>query len=496
MGSPYISKSKYIAGLQCGKLLWIHYNAKEQLPPEDEATQAVFDQGHEVGLLAQKLFPGGLAVSGSVPLEESIRETRRLLEERKPLFEAAFSFDGTYARADVLDPVRGGAWDLIEVKSSTEVKDPNTDDASFQLRCYEGAGLRIRKCLLMHIDTEYVRRGEVDPRLLFTREDVTRDARKRAKDIGDRVKEMQGIISRAECPEVAIGPHCSAPFPCRNAPVCWKAVEEIENNVFTLPRIGGKAWDLFAQGIVGNDQIPGPFKLTKSQQIQLEAERSGKPFINRSALKEFLQGLEYPLHFLDFETFQTAIPLVEGTRPYQQVPFQFSLHVADSLDSRPLHHSWLWDGKGDPLGILLERLLPLLGRAGSVVVYNAAFESGRLKECAAAHPRFAKDVEGVLARISDLYAPFRSFDVYYPSQHGSASIKKILPALTGKTYKELSIQDGGRASGEYKWALFGGATAGEREKVLRNLEEYCSLDTMGMLDIARKLRDLAQESRP
>ncbi len=447
MARPLLSKSKYLVGLQCPRLLWHHYNAKDRLPPVDEQTQALFDQGHEVGLLAQRLFPGGIGLEWDASYEEVLRRSLALLRARKPLFEAGFRQENGYARVDILEPAPGGKWDLIEVKSGTSVKDPNWDDVAFQKSCCEAAGAPIRKCHLMHVDNTYVRQGEIDPSGFFVREDITQAVAEKSVGLEHRLREMLGVIALRKCPESAIGPHCDAPYSCPLRPECWEQVDAHENNVFTLHRLGAKAWDLYRAGVVENERIPPDFRLSRSQQVQLEAERTGKPQVNRPAVAEFLAHLELPLHFLDFETFQTAIPMIDGTRPWQQIPFQFSLHVAGSVDARPVPHSWLWDGIGDPRKELLDRVV-------------------------------------------DLLSPFSSFDAYCPSQHGSASIKQVLPALTGKSYGDLAIQDGGQASEAFKRVTFAQAEEKERREVRRSLEEYCGLDTKGMLDIITALRKL------
>jgi hypothetical protein len=198
---------------------------------------------------------------------------------------------------------------------------------------------------------------------------------------------------------------------------------------------------------------------------------------------------------MDFETFgfRMPIPIIDDTRPYGHVPFQFSVHVLQSPNSEPTPHSWLWDGQGDPRPEFLERLKAAIGKEGAIVVYNQAFENTRLKECAEVYPDHASWVEGAVSRIVDLYPPFGSFAVYHPSQHGSASMKAVLPALTDKSYEDMEISEGGQASGEFMRVTFGDATEADRKKVRRNLEEYCGLDTMGMVDIVRKLERLLRE---
>lgn len=488
MSEPVVSKSKYLSGLQCPKLLWYYYNAKDQIPAFDEATQAIFDQGHEVGELAKKLYPDGIDVTWDQPYAGVIKQTQELLKSGKPLFEAGLRNGSMYARADVLEPV-GKRWDLIEVKMSTEVKDVNLQDVAFQRCCYEGASLPIRRCYLMHINSEYVRKGDIDPCKLFTKEDVTDQVKELIGDVPGLVEEMVKTIAKKQCPNQDIGPHCSDPYQCPLMDVCWGKVWKHDNHVFTLPGARGRDWKLYEAGILTTDKIPAGFALSSKQKIMIKAERTGRPYIDRAALREFLDGLIYPLFYLDFETFglNVPIPVVQKSHPYQQIPFQYSLYVQASPKASPVHHSWIWDGQGDPREEMMRRLPKLLERKGSVVVYNQTFEASRLRECAEFLPEYEARVASVIDRMVDLYAPFRSFTVYHPDQHGSASLKSVLPALTGKGYDSLEIQGGGQACSEFMRVTFCEATAAERASVHRNLEAYCGLDTFGMVDIVRAL---------
>ena len=253
---------------------------------------------------------------------------------------------------------------------------------------------------------------------------------------------------------------------------------------------GARAWPLYRKGILRGAEIPGDFPLSGAQRIQLAAE-TGRPHVEREAVQSFLDGLEYPLSLLDFETFQVAVPRVEGTRPFQQVPFQFSLHLLRTSRSRPSHVSWLWDGTAeDPRAEMLSRLQPALPDRGSIVCYNAGFEKARIRECVEAKPGFRSWWKDAEPRIVDLYAPFRSFTVYFPSQRGSASMKQVLPAISGRSYKDLAIQDGSQAGREFMRVVFGTASAGEKDRVFRELVDYCGLDTLGMRDIIQGLREL------
>ena len=491
--AAFLSKSKYLVGIQCPKLLWHHYNAKDELPVPDAATQALFDQGHEVGELAKKLFPNGIQVTWDQGFEEVVAESQRLLAQRKPLFEAGFRYGNTYARADILVPVDGDAWDIIEVKSSTSVKPVNLHDLAFQRYCYEGAGVRIRRCCLMYINNQYVRQGEIDPGEVFVQEDVTGDVEACLPEVESRLSEMLDVINEHECPAMDIGGHCDDPYTCVLKDKCWDHVWSQESSVFDVGYFGRKAWDLYAQGITSTNRIPVDFPMQDRHRIQVDASVSGQPHLDADAVRVFLGELVHPLCFLDFETFATAIPLLDGARPYQPVPFQFSLHVLDEAAAEPVHHSWLWDGAGEPRSEMLGLLRELLGDHGSIVAYNAGFERRILTSSVAFCPEYEPWLEGIQSRIRDLLAPFRSYSVYYPEQHGSTSMKAVLPALTGKGYDDMAISDGSQASQEFLNAVFGEASAEDRERVRKNLEEYCALDTMGMVDIVGALRNSLED---
>ena len=487
----FISKSKYIAGLQCSKLLWYYYNAREQIPPYDEATQAIFDQGHQVGELAQSLFPGGVEIGGShTEFEEALRRTSEALSLRKPLFEPAFRFGNAYARADILSPAGKDRWDIFEVKSATEVKDVYIHDMALQKYTYAGAGLDIRKCFLMYIDNAYERLGEVEPERLFARADVTGRVDALLPNVGDNLRKMLDVIRREKVPDISIGPWCSDPYDCPLISICWNFLPE--TSIFDLSRIGKRGFELLERGITRVADIPDGFRLNATQALQVKAFMTGRPRVDRPAIKDFLGSLAYPLFFLDFETFATAIPLFDHVRPYQQVPFQFSLHAVRKAGGESEHFGFIADGNCDPRPGLLARLFPLLGTTGSLVSYNASFEKGILRESCRAFPDFARQWESAEPRFVDLLAPFRSFHYYHPDQCGSASIKSVLPALTGKGYDQLEIQEGSTASLEFLRVTFGDVPESERQRVRRQLEQYCALDTLAMVWLLAELENVSR----
>jgi hypothetical protein len=289
----------------------------------------------------------------------------------------------------------------------------------------------------MHINPDYMRQGRVDPQKFFVTQDVTAQAHELFHDIEGKVSDQFKTIRQPKCPEIVIGPHCDDPYECPLHDQCWSFLPP--DNVLTLYRGGKKGFRLLADGIFGIKDIPDEFPLTENQEIQRRVAMSGKPHISKAAIKTFLHQLQYPVSYLDFETLGTAIPLSDRTRPYEQVPFQFSLHVVGSPGSPPKHHMFLADGQADPRHEFLQRLRDWLPDAGSIMVYNAAFELGRLKEYCQLHPDFKLWLTGVEARMVDLLKPFRAFRYYAQGQNGSASMKAVLPALAGRSYDHLAI---------------------------------------------------------
>jgi hypothetical protein len=474
-------------GLQCPKLLWFRYNAKDQIPAHDEATQAIFDQGHEVGSLAKQLFPGGIEIEcDHSDYDQVLALSKQHLARRVPLFEAGFTHDGGFARVDVLNPVGKNEWNIVEVKSTTELKEEvHLPDIAFQAHVLTGAGVKIRNCFLAHINGDFVRRGAIDPHKFFTLEDVTTLVSALSCEVETKLVEMQHTIGLRAHPEIQIGPHCDKPYTCPLHERCWSFLPEA--SVFTLYRGGKKSFALLKQGIHHLAKIPDDFKLTTNQEIQRSTLLTGKPHVDRSAIADFLEQLEYPVSYLDFETIGTAIPLFDETRPFQQVPFQFSLHIVRSKNAEPEHRQFLAEGTADPRPEFMRRLRDALPETGSVVSYNAGFETRCLKEGCELLPEFKPWFAKMKPRIVDLLLPFREFRYYHPRQNGSASMKAVLPALTGKGYEHLDIQEGNAASREFLRVTFGEVSKAERAKVRKQLEEYCGLDTEGMLAIVEQL---------
>ena len=485
-----MSKSRYLHGLQCPRYLWVLSHEPERIPEVDAVIQYAFDQGHRVGELAKQLFPGGLDIPTD-DFGENIRQTRELLKLRRPLFEAGIIAGNVYCRPDILNPAGARKWDIIEVKSSTRVKDVNIADVSFQRYCCERAGLPVRRCFLMYLDSGYIRDGDIEPWRLFSAEDITQAVREAGEGIEERIEAMHEVIAQDTCPDVAIGSHCSNPYYCPLYEECRGFLPE--HNIFELYQGGRKALELFNSGVYAIKDIPSDCLLNEKQEIQRNCILEGNQHVNREAISGFLADLKYPLYFLDFETFSPAIPLFDGTSPYQAITFQFSLHVVESPDGLPRHHSFLADGTADPRYRLLTDLASVIGTEGNIIVYNSSFEKAILRKLGESFPEYADWVDGVCERIVDLLVPFRSFHYYHRDQRGSASLKKVLPALTGSGYEGMEINDGGLASAAFQEITYNDVPDEVRRKVREDLEAYCKLDTEGMILLIKKLREISIE---
>ena len=485
MPFPVLSKTKFMHGMQCHKLLWTELHEPQLVPQPDEVTQHRFDQGHLVGHLAKGLFPNGIDIP-TKDIAANIKMTKEYLSRQAPLFEAGISAGNIYSRLDILNPAGDGAWDIIEVKSAASVKDEYKCEVAFQRLCCEGAGLKIRKCSVARINTQYVKTGEIDPQQLFIIEDITDEVNGLiAGELRSRVEEILTVMRMQQCPDVAIGKHCGNPYECPLREICWAFLPE--HHVFSLYYGGSRSVELFNRGICAIADIPEGTKLYEKQIIQRDCVKCGQPHINSEAICAFLRALQYPVYYLDFETFSTAIPLLEGTRPYQSIPFQFSLHVVKLPGAEAEHFSYLAEGKDDPRPRLLAELKKLIGDIGSIVAYNSGFEQQVLKDLSAVFPEHSAWVESLYPRIIDLLKPFSNFHYYHPDQKGSASLKKVLPALTGISHEDLAISDGQLAGIYYLDATYGDVSGEERRSIRQHLEEYCGLDTRGMALIVERL---------
>lgn len=479
-----ISKSSYIRGIKCHKALFLHFNQPEVRNEINDQQQSLFDTGHEVGKYAQQLFAGGMDASEGNPLDRytAVKNTQELIKAgQEVIYEAAFSDGENMCYMDILVR-RDGNWHAYEVKASTEVKDYHRDDVAFQYYVITRSGLPLASINLMHINNKYVRRGELDLTQLFASEDLTDESILKQEQVGLNLLLLRNMLAAGIEPVVEPGAQCTNPYACDFCGYCNR-----DKQWYPLSDLKGinpaKALELHNLGVKSFDDIPEDFHFTDKEWDLAHAEFEQKEVRNDEALAAFTGRLDYPLYYMDFETIMPAVPMYDENRPYQQIPFQYSLHIQETPDSEVRHYEWLGTPPTDPRPEFADTLIKLLGTHGSIVTYNMAFECSRLKEIARDFPQYSAAISNLLPRIVDLMAPFRSRHLYRPAMKGSYSIKAVLPAyINDISYHDLEIQEGGTASLTYL-SIYQDTDIEIMRIKRENLLKYCKLDTLAMVKL-------------
>ena len=492
---PQLSKSRFIAGIQCPLRLWNDINRRDLATPWSDTQQAIFDRGTAIGELAQERYPGGTLV-GFKPWErsEAIAETNRLLADSSvpAIYEAALQHEGVFVRVDILAR-NGDGWDLIEVKASTRPeKEVFQRDAAIQYWVATGAGLTIHEAGILVLNRDYVYSGgSYDLEQLFRFGDATEFCQDELEATGEAVAKFHEMLADTEPPEIEIGDHCFTPYECPYYGACTADLEFPDHPITDLYRLNGsRRLQLEALGVETIPDIPEDFDLTPMQDRTRQAVVSGKPW-QCPGLGEALQSPDWPLYYLDFEAWQPALPPYVGMRPFQAIPFQFSAHLED-YEGEISHSEYLHDQPTDPRRPLAEALLKALGTSGSIVVYSG-YERRMINTLAEALPDLCDALMAMNERLWDLLPVIRDH-YYHPEFRGSFSIKSVLPALVaGQHWSGLAIADGMSAAVAYENALADDDFE-RREKVFADLREYCAQDTRTMVDLVRELRERAKSA--
>lgn len=485
----YLSKTLFIKGLQCHKALYLHKYHPELKDEISEAQEALFRSGTDVGVLARQLFPGGVEIPyDGLSLSDQISQTRaEIAKGTAVIYEAAFCYEGSFCKVDILRKRETG-WEIYEVKSSTAMKDVYYDDVAFQYHVLKGAGLPVSRAFLVHINNQYVKSGDIDVNKLFTSEDLTDNTMEAESRISEELKTQRAMLA-GDMPDINIGRYCRDPYDCDFIGHCWSHIPQ--GSVFDLRERGVDKFDLYRQGVLCMRDIPEDM-LNFKQGVQVEGTLHKKDRIIKDNIRDFLQSLWYPVCFLDFETFMSPVPLFDGTRPYQQIPFQYSLHYMEIPGSRLRHTEFLAAPDSDPRKKLTDKLMNEIPGDACVVAYNMAFEKRILRDLASWFPEYHDRIGHIIGNMRDLMAPFRAKDCYLWQMNGSYSIKAVLPALVPEmSYEGMEISDGNMAMNAYSIMCATGDPA-ELNRIRKALCEYCSLDTLGMVRIMEKLKELSE----
>ncbi len=486
-----LSKSKIIAYRQCPKRLWLEVH-KPELREDSAATQATFARGNQVGDLARSLYDNGEGVLvdlNEIGFAKAFALSGELLQGKQPIFEAGLSAGGALAFADVMLPLnkRGKTkWKMIEVKSSTSVKDYYRDDVALQCYVAKEQGIDLAAVSVACIDSTWVYPGDNNYQGLLFETDLTEEALSRYGEAKQWVDAAQKIVAKNKEPNIEVGEQCNKPYPCGFQDYCSRHLKLPQHSVQVLPNVRTNALkEAIAAGITELRDVPDD--LLNAQQLRVKQHTlTGKTFFDKKAVRAALSAQSYPAYFLDFETAQFAVPIWKGTRPFQQIPFQYSLHKLDK--NAVLSHKEFLSMEGDnPAKAFAESLIKDCGKKGSIYVYNVGFEGMIIDALGKAFPKLEKDLQAIRKRLVDLLPLARDY-YYHPDQHGSWSIKAVLPTLPNinadMDYQALDdVQDGQAAAEAYVMAVSGNCTPEQKESIKQNLLDYCKLDTLATVKL-------------
>jgi len=485
--TPVLSKSRFLAGLQCNLRLWNHCYNPHLASEVSPARQAMFDTGHRVGKLATCLFPKGILVEEDHHHhDKAVKTSQEAMNDSDvpAIFEAAFLYEGVRIRVDILKRLDDGRWHLIEVKSSTSVKEVYLPDVAIQFFVLQGSGLKTARASIMYLNRGYVYDGgKLELENLFSSTDLTEQVISSQQEISTKIEDLKAMLSRTDPPVIIPSRFCSSPYACEFWEHCTREMPE-----FWVLNLSGmdqsKINELASLNIQDIRDIPDSFPLSPLQERIKRCVIKQEEYLS-PALEFELRDVTYPIHFLDFETVAPAIPRYPGTRPYHPLPFQWSDHIL--YEGGILEHrEYLCDEDKDPRKEFARTLLESLGRRGTIFVYTL-YERNVIDELSGQLPQFHNQLLSTVDRFKDLHALIRRY-YYHPSFHGSFSLKSVLPALVPEMgYQDLAIQEGSHASLEYLRMIDSSTSEGEREGIKKALRSYCAQDTLAMVKIREKL---------
>jgi len=490
-----ISKSEYIMFLKHPAWLWLKKHRKEKLPAPNKNLQALFDQGSLFEEYGEKLFPDGVRLgfdNYKAYLNLPQRTKELLAQGIKTIFQGRFEANNITCIVDVLDNVEGNTFDLYEIKSSTSVKIDHEHDLAFQVIVLESAGLKIRNSAVIHVNNQYVRDGDIDTKALSTVTDITDEVRRKIPLTKENIKKAHSIIALKEIPDVS--PRYVSLGAFNEWMEIYKLIQgEVDKysiyNLFVpgTKRIG----ELEDLGVTLISDIPDDFNLTAKQHRQTEATKTGMRRIEKKNISSFLKELKYPLYFFDYETLTGVIPAFDGIRPYQQVPFQYSLHILRSPEAEVEHKEYLHITNTHPGESLIKQFQKDIGSDGSIIVWYEGFEKSRNEELGNMFPEYKDFLRAVNDRIVDLMVPFSNGWFVDKDFFGSVSIKKVLPVIVPSlSYDKLDIQEGGTAQRLWMETVLNGKNSDIKDKIMNDLIQYCKLDTLAMVEIFKYLQSL------
>ena len=492
--AKWLSKSDYVNKfLVHPAYLWLHKYDKDKLPGDKEADIARMEEGNQIELLARQLFSQGELIEQT--FTEGVEQSRRVLKRVQEagegaVFQASILTErNLYARSDVMVPA-GAAWDIYEIKGGTRVRNYHFDDLAFQKLAWEEAGYSFRDCYVVHLNSFYRLKDKLDIKKLFKVVKVTDQVAERAEITKQQVAEALDVLAQPSCPAYGLGG-------CRNLYGWMRIYRHLHpdlpsDHIFQLTRLSIKqAQALEEMGAQSISQIPTSFKLLPPQRAQVELAKLGKRSLDSGGIKRELEKLAFPLYFFDYETVSHAIPIYPGTKPFQDIAFQYSLHILPTPGGQLEHREFLAQKPGYPAVDLLQQLRQDIGPEGSIISWYANYESYINSGMAQLHPEYAEFLEDLNSRMYDLMEIFSRHFYAHPGFYGSSSIKKVLPVLQPEmSYADLAIGEGMTARLRWQQAQSGELSPEQQEQIYADLLTYCRQDTLAMVEIYQHLSDV------
>jgi len=489
-----ISKSDYMLFLRHPAWLWLKKHDKDKLPPVDDDTQAIFDAGFLFESYAEQLFPDAVKL-GFDGYGEYLSLTRRTKEAidsgATTIIQARFEAGQITCICDVLVKTGDDTFDLYEIKSSTSAKPEHEPDLAFQMVVLEESDYKVGNIYVVHVNNQYIRNGEVIAKELTAVTDVTDKVKSLRESTKQGIVEALKVVASPECPDISPAHAKMGAF--GDWLGIYKTLADVEEySIYNLCSPGAsKIGELEKMGIKKIADIPDDFPLNEKQRNQVNTTKYDKVCIDKPAIKTFLDNLKYPLYFLDYETLSSVVPYFDGLGPYKQLPFQYSLHVMEKPDGEVKHFEYLHSDNSNPVKPLSETLKSQIGTEGTVLVWYEGFEKSCNELMGLVSPEFKQFYEELNNRVVDLMIPFSTCAYVHKDFFGSASIKKVLPALIPElSYKDLDIHAGGAAQRLWMETVLDDKRPNEKEKILSDLLKYCELDTLAMVRIYQFLNKL------
>ena len=498
MEKVYLSKSRYCRAKQCNKMFWL-----DKYKPEEKvqtASDDVFENGNKVGELAKQLFGEYVDIPFDKDLSTMLDATASAMKNKPNIItEASFNYDNNFCSVDILKNDEDGV-EIYEVKSSTQIRDVYYDDVAYQYYVLSNLGLNIKKACLVHLNNEYIRNGELEIDKLFSIEDFTEIAIQKQEEVKENIEKLNKVMqehNENNEPKIDLGVYCMNPYACEYWGYCTRKLPT--PNVFD---VRGRMWfskkiEKYYEGKISFEDLINE-NLSEVQLEQIDFALNNKPpKINIEVIKNLMNTLKYPLYFLDFETFKLPIPEYDGTWPYEQLPFQYSLHIAREAEGELEHKEFLAEADDNEfMRHFAETLVRDIPENGSVIVYNEKFEKTIMAQLAERFPDLADELNRIIDNVVDFLPPFRNRDYYMKEMNGSASIKAVLPALYPDDpeldYHKLPVVHNGSEASEI-FATLKEKSKEEQEQIRKGLLLYCGLDTYAMVKIWQRFKELIGE---